>query len=223
MIFAPEEIKDGIAKMRIGTSADKYGTCAEVLAYLGLEACGSIGAAFVRRATGGDEGSWTPLSMALLPKVARPTKPNQFRAIELAHALGKLWDSILESRLCYRRGQPSMGVRLASRKSNNRPGTDPTLHVAGLRGKRPGPRLRRSRYLEMFRYRGTWTGAFGMHQEGGPPAYLRSIDKGVPGSYDLHSRARQHKRRGCTGTRTCTRKEDQRLVGNIMHFRHTET
>ena len=47
----------------------------------------------------GDEESWSPLSMALLPKVARPTQPKQFRAIELAHALAKLWDSILESKL----------------------------------------------------------------------------------------------------------------------------
>ena len=97
--FRTRQIRDVINNMKFGTSADKYGICAEVLAYLDVEACRSIGAAFVRRATGGDEGSWTPLSMALLPKVARPTKPKQFRAIELAHALGKLWDCILEHRL----------------------------------------------------------------------------------------------------------------------------
>ena len=90
---------DGILKMKTGTSADKYGICAEVLAYLDREACGFIGEVFVRRATGGDEESWSPLSMALLPKVARPTQPKQFRAIELAHDLAKLWDSILESKL----------------------------------------------------------------------------------------------------------------------------
>ena len=72
--------------MKAGTSADKYGICAEVLAHLDKETCGFIGAAFMRRATGGDEESWSPLSMALLPKVARPTQPKQFRAIELAHA-----------------------------------------------------------------------------------------------------------------------------------------
>ena len=97
--LSTRKIRDGIKNMTFGTSTDKCGICAEVLAYLDAEACRSIGAAFVRRATGGDEGSWTPLSMALLPNVARPTTPKQFRAIELAHALGKLWDSILEERL----------------------------------------------------------------------------------------------------------------------------
>ena len=52
-IFATEKIMEGISKMKTGTSADKYGICAEVLAYLDKEACGYIGAAFVRRATGG--------------------------------------------------------------------------------------------------------------------------------------------------------------------------
>ena len=52
-IFATEQIMDGILKMKTGTSADKYGICAEVLAHLDKETCGFIGAAFTRRATGG--------------------------------------------------------------------------------------------------------------------------------------------------------------------------
>ena len=60
-------------------------------------------------------------------------------------------------------------------------------------------------------------------QGGGSPAGLRGPDHRVDGPHDLHSGARQHKRRNNAGTGICTRKKDQRVAGNVVYIRHAET
>ena len=81
-----------------------------------------------------------------------------------------------------------MGICMADWEADNRPGTNCTLHLAGLRGERPGVCAGRSGHLEMLRHGRARAGKLGMHQAGGCHHRYAKPFEIIDGSKDVHSR-----------------------------------
>ena len=125
--------------------------------------------------------------------------------------------------ICDGRRQPGVGIRMAVRKTDDRPGTDTTMHFAGVRSERPGMRAGWSRHLEMFRHDRARIGQECMYQKRGAAADMRDATKGIDDPNDVHCGKRQQKRRNTAGKGIGTRATNKRASGKKVHLRHFET
>ena len=119
-------------------------------------------------------------------------------------------------------GQPGVGIRMAIRETDHRPGTDPTMHIARLRGERVGLRVGWRGHMEMLRHDRARTCPKCMHPKRRTAANMRDFTEIIDDPDDIYGGKRQQKRRKHEGTRPGPRATYECAAGEMVYPGHAK-